>query len=222
MTGLTPEQTQEFIKHHEEMLDKTFEYLNASDWKEDTKASNDIIKFFTRSVAGSSFSQVHSVVHIPFGIDKVTAKLDLIPKITPDMPEKERNGNHARDVLFNIEGDENKGLVFFLELESPSRLASPREFVMLRRTYIRGDQHIYLHVSIPYDARPVPKGFVRGLIHFQAYIATPEGPDSTKLDFIVHADPQGSIPGWIYNSVAVSQGNAAKQIRDDIIAENSK
>ena len=52
----------------------------------------------------------------------------------------------------------------------------------------------------------------------QCFVAEQAG-DEVKLTFIVHADPAGSIPAWIYNKVATDQGYAVKKIRDELMAK---
>ena len=62
----------------------------------------------------------------------------------------------------------------------------------------------------------VGKGYVRGKLHFQAYIAEADGDNKTKLTFMGHADPCGSIPAMVYNAAATNQGYSLLNIKKGV------
>jgi hypothetical protein len=60
---------------------------------------------------------------------------------------------------------------------------------------------------------PVAKGAVRGNMVFQAFIVEPD-PVGSKLTFLCHAEPNGSVPSAIYNTAATNQGYSALRIKN--------
>ncbi|OHS96024.1 hypothetical protein TRFO_10200 [Tritrichomonas foetus] len=107
-----------------------------------------------------------------------------------------------------------------MALESGSKLVSPRDFVMFRKHYEQNGTHYFTQCSVPNETiRPEVKKFVRGKIIVQAFIVDkdPNNADSVRVRFVVHADPRGSIPAMIYNTVASNQGYAVKKLKDSLL-----
>ena len=199
-----------------ECLERCKALLDAGDWKKD-KEEKDVV-FFTRKVEGSSFNMVKSISMIPKPMEMVVDNLSEVRNIEPNMPAKERDGTHQQWLFVHEPNKFNDGYMY-LALETPSMLVSPRDFLMYRKHFEEGGKHYFPQVSIENDAIRGPvKGFVRGKILTQCFVAEQDG-DQVKLTFIVHADPAGSIPAWIYNKVATDQGYAVKKIRDELMAK---
>ena len=51
---------------------------------------------------------------------------------------------------------------------------------------------------------PVKEGIVRIANSTGRWILTPDGPDKVKINYTLHADPGGNIPGWITNMFATN------------------
>lgn len=216
---LPPLSPEEVAKHEaaiNECLERVKALLDSPDWKKD-KEEKDVV-FFTRKVQGSSFNMIKSISMIPVPMEKVLDELSEVRNLEPDMPASERDDTHQQH-LFVAEPNRFNDGYMYLALESPSRLVSPRDFLMYRKHFEVDGKHFFPQVSIVNDAIRGPvKGFVRGNIITQCFVAEQAG-DQVKLTFIVHADPAGSIPGWVYNQVATGQGYAVKKIRDKLIAQ---
>ena len=204
----TPSASQ-YVAAHEEALTKFLALQNDAGWK--FQKEEDGVKFYNRSEPGSSYSQVKSETSIAASQDAVCAILDKVEVVEPSHPAdgfKERN-------TFGDLNDENKTCFVYVCVDSGSRLVTARDFIMLRRKYVKDGKTIYLHVSVPDEVKPVNKSYVRGQMKLQGYIveADPENAGKTKLTFMVHTDPAGSIPAMVYNAAVLKQGLVVKKIR---------
>ena len=214
---LTPEETAQYDAISQKCLDEIIESANSTNWTESKKDGG--VTFYTRKVKTSSFDQVKSETSIPVPIEQVIEYLGDCPDITPQMTAEERDGTVER-TLYRVCGDKtyDEGILY-LALESPSRLVTARDFLMYRKHYQKDDIHYFTQVSIENDKiRPPTKNFVRGQILFQGYVVDkdPEHDGNIRIRFVVHADPKGSIPGWVYNQVALGQGYAVKKLKDTL------
>ena len=200
----------QYVAQHEEALQRFLALENDKDWK--FNKEEDGVKFYFRSEAGSSYTQVKSVTDVAAPVEAVTAILDTIKTVEPSKPEdgfKERRE-------FGQLNDENKTSFLYVVVQSGSRLVTDRDFIMLRRKYVKDGKTIYLHVSVPDEVQAVNKSYVRGQMKLQGYIveADPANAGHCKLTFMVHTDPAGSIPAMVYNAVVGKQGLVVKKIRD--------
>ena len=210
----------EEIQKYEEAIQKCFEdckaVVDAPDWKKEKEEPD--VTFFVRKVEGSSFNMVKSFSMIPKPMDVVVDDLCEVQNIEPDMDPKVRGETHQQHLYISKPNKWNDGFIY-LALETPTRIVSPRDFLMYRKHFEENGKHYFTQVSIVNDAiQPEVKGFVRGRILTQCFLAEQEG-DQIKLTFIVHADPAGSIPAWIYNKVATGQGYEVKVIRDRLMKQ---
>ena len=221
--SLTPEQLSEYGKKNEEVLARVLELQNSGDWKL-TKEEADI-KFYNRTDKSSSYHQVKSVVSIPAPMATVLEVLKPIEIVDSNTPKDKRHGLNERKTVYGPLDDEHNTTVFYIELESPGMMVSPRDFLLFRRHYTKDGKEIFLHNSIDNaDLQPEKKGVVRGDMLFQSFIAEkdPDEPNNVRLTFLVHADPKGKIPAMAYNMVVTNQGYAAKGIRKRSIELASK
>ena len=200
----------DYIKFHEEALEKFLALQNDKDWK--FNKEEDGVKFYYRSEPGSSFSQVKSETSVAAPEEAITKILDEIKLVEPKNPQdgfKERR-------TFGELNDENKTAFLYVCVDSGSRFVTSRDFIMLRRKYVKDGKIIYLHVSVPDSVQPVNPNYVRGQMKLQGYIVEPdtEKQGNFKLTFMVHTDPAGSVPAVVYNAVVGKQGLVVKKIRD--------
>ena len=219
MSEPTPEQIQQFDAASEKALENVKEALNATDWKE-LKRDGDTI-FYSRSVPSSSFSMIKSETTISLPFDVVAKELYTCPDIKPEQPANERDGVIER-TLYPVCGDRtyDEGLLY-LALESPSKLVSPRDFVMYRKHYLIDGVHYFTQCSVDSNIREENKKYVRGSILFQSFVVDNDpNSDAVRVRFVVHADPKGKIPALIYNAVASSQGYAVKKLKDGLLEKN--
>ena len=213
-----PAPTAEELAAHEKNAHDTLDLVENGQWKLSKEQPD--IKFYTGTYPGSSFSMVKAVVSIPADHEKIVNILNTVNKIDDKTPDSQRDGANEQ-YLFGEQNDEAHTSYLYISLMSGSRLVSDRDFVMLRKYYKFGDKELWHHASFDKGDELVPpnKKNVRGKITFQTYILEkdPEHEGAWRLTFVVHADPAGSIPAMIYNTVAVSQGESAKKIRDDAL-----
>lgn len=207
----------EYLDLHEKRLQEVLQYYEKGEWK--LSKEEPTIKFYTATYPGSSFSMVKSVVSIAGKHDETIKILNSVEKIDDKTPKEVADGTKLREIFG---GEEGGARYIYMVLDSGSRLASNREFLVVRKRYDVDTKIVWLCVSVDNTTiRPVGKGNVRGNMTFQAYILDkdPDNEGADRLTFIVHADPCGSIPAMIYNSVAVNQGNGARKIRDEVLGE---
>lgn len=193
----------------DETTKKVLHILDDPGWVEKEKKTE--ITFYTRSVAGSSFNQIKSVVTIPTTLDKLYEELKKVVPVNDETPKEKRDGFLERCILSEI--DEQTAF-YYIALETSSRFVSPRDFLTIQRVIPNLDEKVILiRTSIIDDTiKPEVKGRVRGNMFFQAYIGEEEN-GIVKLSFLVHADPCGSVPAMIYNTVATKQGENALKIK---------
>lgn len=209
----------ELYKDSENQLDemkKTIDQLyNSDDWKPSKK--EDDVEYFTRSVQDSKFTMIKSTTIVEKSASELVDFLNFLKVIKKDMTPAERDGAIERQV-FNMEGENPHGnAIVYLALESGSRFVSPRDFFMARKYFEEGDKYYFIVISIDdKGAAPAPKGLVRGKILCNATIVEKIDDKKSRLSFIAHGDPCGSVPAMIYNQVAVGQGACVKKIRDEI------
>lgn len=213
----TPEQIAEYEKQWEKTVDEVFSLVDAQDWKKE-KSKEDGLDIYLRYDPSSSFAQIKSVCTVNAPLSAVEANLKQ-PTTTVDenTPKDKRDGDIERRLLGTVgDGSDCAGFLYVV-LESPSRMISPREFLSFQKIAHRDGKVALVRTSIENEAlHGVGKGYVRGKLHFQAYIAESDGENKTKLTFMGHADPCGSIPAMIYNAVATGQGYNAYTIKKEV------
>lgn len=218
LVTIAPELKTQYEAAADAVLEKTIGLLDDPSWKESKKEPT--ITFYTRSEAGSSFSMVKSQSSIPVSIDKVIEQLDMLDDITPDMDAKKRDGVVRRTAHLLDASDPHRQGILYLALESGSRFVTNRDFLMYRKYYEKEGKHFFVHVSVEHPELHQPtKEFVRARILLQVFIADqdPDNANATRLRFVVHADPAGSVPAMVYNMTAVNQGYSVKKIYDELV-----
>jgi hypothetical protein len=213
--AFTPGQVEEYEKASVAAFKIAKELAAASDWKESKKDGD--VTFFSRDFKGSSFSAIKSEIVIPKAFEEVVAHQAKYP----DIPASGgvQDGTIERQVTIVKPNDFREGVVY-VALESPSSLVSDRDFLTYRKHYAEGDKDYFISTSIVNDAfKGEVKKRVRAKITVQAFITEkiPGKAGSCKLSMISHADPCGSIPAWIYNSVSQKQGYVVKKTRDELL-----
>jgi hypothetical protein len=205
-------------------LQEILTLLNDPSWKE-AKREPEIV-FFTRSDPASAFSQLKSIVSIPAPIEAVLEALRPIETVDAKTPKADRHGLQERRVIAGPLDDEHESTVFYIALDPPGPLISPRDFLLSRYLFrLEGGRYAYLHLSIDNEALvPANSKYVRGEMLFQGYLVEndAENPGNVKLTFFVHADPKGSLAAWAYNSVVTGQGYSAKGIKKKVLAKLGK
>jgi hypothetical protein len=203
----SPAQITEYQAKVDAALSTVKSLVGDPQWK-DAKKEKDI-QLFYRYPEGSSFCQVKSIVTIAKPPPEVLDYLKANRVIDASTPKDQREGAVERRNLAPVEGDPNEGGFYYIIVDANSRLVSNREFLMFQRTYREGDKLYLVRTSVDNDAVvPPAKGTVRGNMVFQAFIVEPDAA-GTKLTFLCHAEPNGSIPAMVYNAAVTNQGYSA-------------
>ena len=100
----------------DETTKKVLHILDDPGWVEKEKKTG--ITFYTRSVAGSSFNQIKSVVTIPTTLDKLYEELKKVVPVNGETPKEKRDGFLERCILSEI--DEQTAF-YYIALETSSR-----------------------------------------------------------------------------------------------------
>ena len=211
----TPEQVAEYEAKWQKAVDEVFQLYSGEGWKEESQKEKDM-QVFLRYDPSSSFAQVKAVVTINAPLERVEEVLKTVKTVDANTPKDQRDGNLERAFLGPCgDGSDAEGY-FYIVVESPSRFVSAREFLLIQKLARRDGKIAMVRTSIVNDAiHPVQKGNVRGDMHFQGYVAETEG-NHTKLTFIAHPDPCGSIPAMVYNTAVVHQGMNALRMKREI------
>ena len=208
----------------EAALKRLDEIINDDKWQ-DSKKTTEEIQFFYRTMEDSPYGMIKSIVHIPAPMDACTAVLDPITTIDDNTPEAERRSITFRHVVSSNPDEETQPMIFYCACPSPNFMVSPREFYLYRRHYVQGTKHVYLHVTpegeCPGIDDSVRKGYVRGKMNLQGFIAEPEE-GGVVLTYFVYFDPCGSIPAMVYNMAVENQGYTAKGTKKRILANLQK
>lgn len=218
---LSAEQKAQFDATAEEAFNKIVGLLaDMSQFKQTKEDAG--IKFYSRADPSSPFSQVLSETVVNAPLDAVLADLRKVPIYDKSMDKKVRGDTLIQEYYPIEESNPDQDGFVYCGLDTPVRLVSKRDFLMYRKHFEKDGVHYFVHISVDYDGvRPVTSEFVRGKI-FQVDIASAYPGDSAKtnLRFFVHADPSGSIPAWVYNLTAESQGYDVKKVKDRVEAAN--
>ena len=195
-----------------ERYDHMIAILDDPGWTKEKEEKG--VVFYKRSEKGSSFAQVKSVVTISKPIEDVVEVLKVVKTVDENTPKEQREGCIERRALNPIEGDPDNAQFFYIIVESPSRLVTSRDFLMYCKFFRDGDKVSLVRTSIVNDSLvPVNKKYVRANMLFQGFVCEP-CPEGTKLTFLAHGDPCGSVPAMVYNAAAVKQGYSAVRIKE--------
>lgn len=196
----TPEQVAKYERKWQKTVDLVFSLIEAKDWQKEKSKESDF-EVFTRQDLSSPFYQIKSVCTINNPLYMVE-ELFKIPPATVDenTPNDKKAGNIERHFTESIKDcDDGTGFLYVV-LESAFKLICPREFLSFQKIAYKDGKIALVRTSIKNKAlHGNTKGYVRGKIHFQAFIAEDNGNNTTKLTFLGHADPCGNIPAVLYN-----------------------
>jgi len=208
-------------EHYLQKVDYALSLLNDPSWELE-KEDKDIV-FYRRYAPNDSFAMIKSIVTIPdCSIDDIIEQLSVIEPIDSSTPSNKKHGIAERRVLHD-QGKEGF-CVFYIAMEPPGMMISGRDFVLIRKMLQKDGKLLFINVSSEDDSvLPPNRTYVRGQMDFQGFIAEPDpaNPKNIKLVFMAHANPKGSIPSMIYNSVVMNQGYAAKGVRSKILGKKS-
>jgi hypothetical protein len=213
MAAVAPEK----LKEYEALLQTQFAALKgheaSKDWKEEKKDGD--LTLYRKDCAGSSFKCIKSEIIIEKPYDAVLKHAATVKQFDRSAPAEVRDGTFEKTLTKINDSQWDEGFLYYA-VESPSKLVSHRDFLTYRKHFEENGKHYFMQTSIVNDDIKAPvKGFVRANISFNALIVE-QHPKGAKLVFIAHADPCGSVPSMIYNSVSIKQGYTLQKLKDSM------
>lgn len=202
----THEQLNEYDSKLKNAVNEIFSIIDADDWEE-RKSNEEGLQIYLRHDPSSSFNQVKSICVISAPLITVDTNLrQPITTIDENTPIDKRNGYIEKCMIYSIgDGSDCAGFLYTV-IEFPSKFISPREFLTYQKVINRDGKIVLVRTSIDNDElHGVGEGYVRGRLHFQAYIAESIKENKTKLTFIEFADPCGNIPSLLYNTFLINR-----------------
>jgi hypothetical protein len=207
----SPEQIASYQAKVEAAFGTVKSLVDDPQWKENKKEKD--IVFYFRYESGSSFCQVKSIVTIAKPPEVTFNFVKSDRPVNASTPKDQKEGCIERRNLAPVDGDPNESKFYYIVVDANSRLVSNREFLMFQRVFREGDKLFLVRTSVDNEALvPPAKGTVRGNMVFQAFIVEPD-PAGSKLTFLCHAEPNGSIPSALYNAAATNQGYSALRFK---------
>jgi hypothetical protein len=117
-----------------------------------------------------------------------------------------------------ILGDFPEGALVYSYMNPKTKIITPRDFLIFRRKYESDGRVVQLAASIEDDQlKPPVKGFIRGVMTFQASIFEKVDEGKTKVTFLGHFDPNDSISTFLLNTMAKRQGEMMKKVKQFIM-----
>ena len=212
---VTPEEYAEYDAKLDAIKNDILEHLTSDEWVF-SKEEQDGCKIYKRWIPTSSYSMIKATIHIPVPKEKVFEAIKPCKDITPETPKSENEGLLERRLINYDENDPTARAFMYCAAPTPVFFVAPRDFLVYRKRIDQDNKICYLHTSIKNDkVMPERKGFVRGVMHQQAFIIEddPKDSNSSILSFILHSETGGNIPAAAYNIAAVGQGKSVIQLR---------
>ncbi|KAK8899065.1 hypothetical protein M9Y10_001364 [Tritrichomonas musculus] len=196
----TLEQVTKYEKKWQKTAELVFSLLNAKEWKKENSKESDF-EVFTNQDPSSPFYQIKSVCILNDPLNEVEKTFKEPPQtVDENTPKDKKNGNIERRFTGRFKDcDDGTGFLYVV-LESAFKLICPREFLSFQKIAYKDCRVALIRTSIENKALyKNTKGYVRGKIFFQAFIAEDNENNTTKFTFLGHADPCGNIPAVFYN-----------------------
>jgi hypothetical protein len=189
-----------------------FSPVENRDWK--LKKEADGISVYTRSVEGSSFDEFKAIAIIS------GASLDTVLNILIDVKNNTRLIPDCTESRILFQRDRYYGIYYF-RIRAPWPIKD-RDGVYKSETSVTNDGKL-AHISVsPLGSYLEEKKDLIRMYGGVGYWEIEELPDKNlKITYQFHGEPGGNIPGWLANSVIVSNPfNTLKNLR--VLVSGSK
>ena len=214
---ITSELIEQYNKMHVEKKNYIIHSIEESNWVLQKQEEN--IKLYFRSIDGSKFIETKTVVNVKAPaqcmVDIMTTGKVYKLEDTPQGPIPPREIYMIYDAH-----DENQSYIYFMAMESPFFMVTPREFMLYRRTYFENGKTIFVQMSIDNeDIKPQRKEYVRGFISEQRFVIEEDTEDKNQciLTVFSHVNPGGSLPSWAVNYSVKNQLDGIKYITNEVV-----
>lgn len=184
----------------------------AGDWvleKDDTKLG---IKVYTRVVEGSALKEFKGVATVPASLVSTVALVDDHPAGSSWI--------HDCKELETVERPSPTETIFYLVTAAPWPVKDRDSTVYTKLTQDPESLAVRITMDIRQDVRPEVKGRVRLKEMKGFWEFTPVDQHRTEVTYQVHADPAGSLPDWLVNSLVVDMPyNTLKNMQTKVLED---
>lgn len=168
--------------------------VNSQDDWELQKEKNGI-KVYTQSRAGSDMKAFKSITEIDTEIENLVA----VCKDVAAFPEWQ----DATKVAKILEAKGEIAHVHYLEFAAPWPVCNRDNITQFTYQFNPSDQSVRVQITTLPDYLPEKEGIVRIRQSSGYYLFEPLSNGKIQVTHSAHADPAGSIPAWVSNSVVV-------------------
>lgn len=163
------------------------------DWR--LRKSAEGIEVYTKKIDGSALEAFRGITHVSASISSLTAVLydvGTFPEWMFMTPTSE------------LISRENKSIqIHYTITDSPWPVADRDAVIRYQYKYDESNGSLLVLIDALPDLMPEKEGLVRVKISQGIWRFTPENHGLVKVEYELHADPNGNIPAWLVNSAAV-------------------
>jgi hypothetical protein len=190
------------------------ELLQKDDWK--FLYESEDVEVYQRPVTGSPLVMfrgkqvMNNVKWIDFLNLYEDMRMETLAKVDPDVIEISCPKKFSE-------------LFYFYHTVVRAPVVTDREFLLVRDVVDDGDAHMIVGASVPAELTdswcPKKKGTVRGLVNHMFWHCLQQG-DDLVVNYLLHGDPCGWIPAWLYNRFSSDQAMNPNRYRTELCKLN--
>jgi hypothetical protein len=212
MQTLPPEVLQEHVQEHERLFHSLMDLYANGKWKV-VKQKKDLISYqmkYEDSPISASRAEIIVEKSLQFCADMLSEQEAFETFMQKEMKSEKDDMRGNKEII----GEFPEGVFIYSYMNPKTKIITPRDFLLFKRKYQSNERIVELIRSIENDQlKPPTKEFIRGVMTFQASMFEKVEEGITKVIFISHFDPKGSIPVFIVNAMMKRQGEMMKMVR---------
>ncbi|GGH75618.1 START domain-containing protein [Phaeocystidibacter marisrubri] len=164
-------------------------HSQAQDWSLEVDKEN--IKVYTREVEGSSMDEFKAITTLNFPLSKVFETL----KDASVLSEWSKNTSHCEVV----EAKDNVQYRYSIS-DAPFPIDDRDSYVKF--TYTESANRVRIDIEAVPEYGPKKEDYVRVTESKGYYLLEKLADNQTRITYQLHAEPGGSVPGWLANSAS--------------------
>ncbi|TNE26978.1 MAG: hypothetical protein EP346_13370 [Bacteroidetes bacterium] len=164
-------------------------HSQAQDWSLEVDKEN--IKVYTREVEGSSMDEFKAITTLNFPMSKVFETL----KDASVLSEWSKNTSHCEVV----EAKDNVQYRYSIS-DAPFPIDDRDSYVKF--TYTESANRVRIDIEAVPEYGPKKEDYVRVTESKGYYLLEKLADNQTRITYQLHAEPGGSVPGWLANSAS--------------------
>lgn len=184
----------------------------AADWelaKDDTKNG---IQVFTRVVEGSPLKEFRGIAKVPTTISGAVALVN-------DHAAGSQWIHDCKEIK-TLERPSATDAVFYMVTAAPWPVKDRDSVIQSHLTQNSDSLVARIDMAIKNDVMDKVKGRVRITEMHGSWVFTPVDANTTEIIYQAHADPAGSLPNWLVNSLVVDMPyNTLKNMQTKVLEE---